>query len=549
MRNSLLTLLIIGIAANSSATIINIPADYPTIQQGIDASADGDTVLVQPGTYVENVNFNGHNIVLGSLFLTTGDEGFITATIIDGNELPVINVTDVGGNSGSITGFSIQHGLWGIECHNSNLLISNNWVLENVDFSHPDTTQINGGILCENSNIDMFSNSIYLNGKWGIVGKNSNLTITDNYVTYNSNIIHSDAISTGGIMADSSNVTISLNNISSNGGWGISCQNSEAIISDNNITDNVNYADAWWVEGGGINCDNTEAIITSNYIANNGAICDSPDPHTVMAYGITGTSQLQIINNNIIRTVFASTIFYNEAYGILTQNSPILINNIVIGVNAGPTIWDFAYGIACDSCVVVNSIVRNNKINFSNGMTQARYSNIEGGWPGEGNIDEDPQIAWNPFDPGHLMSIGCGFQIDSPCIDAGDPAILDSLLDCSWGLGGPRSDMGAFGGGDSASVGIWGGNSPLPERYLMIRNYPNPFNQNTTIEFDLPVYCFTTIDIYDVLGREVENLLSEIKPPGSYFIKWEAGDRASGIYFYKLEACGHTRIGKMVLLR
>jgi hypothetical protein len=39
------------------ATIINIPADYPTIQQGIDASTDGDTVLVQPGMYVENINF------------------------------------------------------------------------------------------------------------------------------------------------------------------------------------------------------------------------------------------------------------------------------------------------------------------------------------------------------------------------------------------------------------------------------------------------------------------------------------------------------------
>jgi len=49
-----------------SATIINVPTDYDTIQEGIDASCGGDTVLVQPGTYVENINFNGHNIVLGS---------------------------------------------------------------------------------------------------------------------------------------------------------------------------------------------------------------------------------------------------------------------------------------------------------------------------------------------------------------------------------------------------------------------------------------------------------------------------------------------------
>ena len=53
--------------------MINIPGDYPTIQQGIDASVDGDTVPVQPDTYYENINFNGHNIVPGSLFLTSRD--------------------------------------------------------------------------------------------------------------------------------------------------------------------------------------------------------------------------------------------------------------------------------------------------------------------------------------------------------------------------------------------------------------------------------------------------------------------------------------------
>ena len=66
----------------AAATIINIPDDYPTIQEGIDASIDGDTVLVQPGTYVENINFNGHNVVLGSLFLTTEDTIYISQTKI-----------------------------------------------------------------------------------------------------------------------------------------------------------------------------------------------------------------------------------------------------------------------------------------------------------------------------------------------------------------------------------------------------------------------------------------------------------------------------------
>jgi len=55
-------------ALNLSATIINVPAEQPTIQAGIDISVESDTILVQPGTYVENINFNGKAIILGSLF-------------------------------------------------------------------------------------------------------------------------------------------------------------------------------------------------------------------------------------------------------------------------------------------------------------------------------------------------------------------------------------------------------------------------------------------------------------------------------------------------
>ncbi len=65
--------------------IINVPGDQPAIQAGITASSAGDTVLVQPGTYYENINFTGKNIAVASLFLTTGDTAYISQTIINGN--------------------------------------------------------------------------------------------------------------------------------------------------------------------------------------------------------------------------------------------------------------------------------------------------------------------------------------------------------------------------------------------------------------------------------------------------------------------------------
>jgi|GEM_PF-921742 len=94
------------------ATVKRVPSEYSTIQAAIDAAVSGDTVLVSPGTYVENINFKGKNITVGSLFLTTGISSYIDSTIIDGNANgnPVVQFHSGETRDAILTGFTIQNG-------------------------------------------------------------------------------------------------------------------------------------------------------------------------------------------------------------------------------------------------------------------------------------------------------------------------------------------------------------------------------------------------------------------------------------------------------
>ena len=99
------------IISQLSAVIINIPVDQPTIQAGIDVSADGDTVLVQPGTYIELINFSGKEIIVASHYFTTLDTAFISQTIIDGdgNER-VIRFENEETENSKLIGFTVKNG-------------------------------------------------------------------------------------------------------------------------------------------------------------------------------------------------------------------------------------------------------------------------------------------------------------------------------------------------------------------------------------------------------------------------------------------------------
>ncbi len=85
--------------------------DFYSVQSAVNAVANGDTVLVHPGRYYENIDFNGKNVAVVSLFLQTGNRSFICETILDGNESgAVVNFTNGENRNAMLCGFTIEHG-------------------------------------------------------------------------------------------------------------------------------------------------------------------------------------------------------------------------------------------------------------------------------------------------------------------------------------------------------------------------------------------------------------------------------------------------------
>jgi hypothetical protein len=379
---------------SASATVIDVPDDYETIQQGIDASTDGDTVLVQPGTYVENINFDGHNVVLGSLFLTTGDSDFIAATVIDGD------------SAGSVVAFQ----------------------------SGEDRTAV-------------------------IVG----FSVLNGYAEY---------------------------------GAGIFCFYSDPVIQNNIIASN--YAEGRNASGGGICCDHSDAIILCNRIEDN-----------IAFYWLT---------------------FAGAGGGLYLSFSDAAICNTIF--------WS-------DGAFYGNEIYANNASTLVISHTDIQDTL----WPGEGNISIGPLFHDPENGDYHLMSAACGDLYDWPCIDAGQPDILDSLLDCSRGLGELRSDMGAYGGGDSVTVGMDPDDIPMPQTFSLSQNYPNPFNASTIICYALPEAADVRIEIFDIIGRRIETFIHEKQQAGYYQVIWNGERRSSGAYFYRIQAADYFDTRKMVLIK
>ncbi len=138
--------------------------NFETIQAGVDASTDNDTILVYPGLYFENIFIQNKQITLGSLLLTTGDESYKNTTIIDGNEsnscLRLFDCVD----TVSVVGFTLQHGIGG-QIHEESALLGGGILLKNsnakiYNCNITNNTADSGGGICSTYDSYMFLSEV-----------------------------------------------------------------------------------------------------------------------------------------------------------------------------------------------------------------------------------------------------------------------------------------------------------------------------------------------------------------------------------------------------
>ncbi len=91
--------------------------------------------------------------------------------------------------------------------------------------------------------------------------------------------------------------------------------------------------------------------------------------------------------------------------------------------------------------------------------------------------------------------------------------------------------------------------SETPQNYSLSQNYPNPFNPVTKIKYSIKSSGFVSLRVFDVLGKEVENLVNQNQSSGTYEVIWDASKLTSGVYLYRLESGSYSETKIMTLLK
>jgi hypothetical protein len=394
---------------------------HTTIQSGIDAANAGDTVLVAPGTYFENIDFKGKAITVTS-------SGGTAQTIIDGGGVgPAVIFQTSEPRTSVLSNMTIQHG-------------------GSFTSSSLTNTGPTGGIYISGSSPTILNNTITQNNCWDIEMQQAAPLIQGNEISatqdpngqctfgggaaiYIGGNLNGDSVP-GNLTSPfligntiENNVESGLEDAGGNGGAGIAVWGGSPFIEDNIIRNNSSPGGS----GGAINFEyGSGATVIQNLIYNNQAGCGggaiafqgNPDPGTGLSFVIA--------NNTMINNTGQSTAGFSECFSISQiypgpdsygDNNPtaIFVNNIISGSTTDPSVDCSQFGplSEADQPIFDHNILYNAGGAFFGSFcvdVSAKY----------GNLAADPQLV-------NAASGDFKLQSTSPAIDSGNNSVLQSI--------------------------------------------------------------------------------------------------------------------------
>ena len=541
-----------------------VPSVFPTIQTAINASSDGDTIVVAPGTYYENINFNGKNITVTSHFLSTSDTTYISQTIINGNQNGhVVEFSSEEDSTAVLIGFTITNGYatgnWlnfdtyggGIYCNGASpslksLIINNNTAEDK-----------GGGICCWNcnsiiSNVTIIENTANAGGGIDCVGGSPNITDVT--------IARNKAGQGGGIdcSADMILKNVTISNNTANDGGGI-CISGTCHPDYQNVVIRENMASGY---GGGIYCLAGGQNMVNVIISNNTSKYDGAGIYSKWSM-ITNLTNVIISSNTAEQR--CGGIFFDGDYLRLTHVN-ITDNNAIShsGIDyRGNNIVELGGGTELKLTNVIVSGNSNGGVYASGAKSLSiSYSNfwnngVEkiddfGKWIGVNvtinangdscdayyNIQLDPCFIYSESGDYHLRN-------NSPCIGAGF-AFTES--DIEGNIRGTPPDIGACENDLDSPIYVTIVED-IPNEFYLNAPYPNPFNPATTIKYSILQDSHVTLTIYNVSGQRISVLKDALQTAGNYSVTWNATGLPSGIYFCNFKANGFNATKKILLLK
>ena len=580
---------------------IHIPADFLTIQAGIDTAEVGDTVLVAAGTYYENIVWpvtNGIKLIGYDRETTMIDGDSLASVIRFEEELGgIIDTTTV------ISGFTIQNGYvmylgGGIYCYRASpslekITISNNTALWGggiycSDDSNPVLSSVTicdnvagrdgGGIFCSNSYVSLSdavisSNSAGFDGGGIFCEENSGLSISS--VTIHSNYAGCFFGGSGGgicsvndIGLDLSNVTI-YGNIAEIHGGGIYCRDSspnlvncilwndspQEIYVSSNSEINMSYSNIQgdWEGDGNIGFDPLfcDAENGDYHLAENSPCVDAGEDGANMgAFGIGCDAQGQFADLNMDGTINVLDVV--QAVGI------------ILGTMTPTEYQLWAADVNEDGAINVLDVVQIVNIALNAKFTDTMIPSIATITQTDNTVTLQAdgavagvQIETDGFvETRRAVSLPAGFEFAQ-----NNGTVL--IYSPSGATMSGTTELFTFAGDITITdmiVADARGNAVETNYELSITNYelgnayPNPFNPVTTIQFGLPKDSEVKLVIYDLLGREIAKLINTNLEAGYHEIQWNGQNAlgqavSSGVYFYRMSTPEFQNVKKMVLLQ